>query len=65
MAFNFRRALEHTLTKQDLAEHLRLEIRSLDRKRKAGTVPEPDIDFPGFVRWLPASIRKWERKNKK
>jgi hypothetical protein len=56
------RRLKETLTKQDFAAHLKITVRTLDRRRADGLIPKPDIDFGKLIRWLPLTIHRWERK---
>lgn len=46
------------LTRDDLAELLRISTRTLDRFRSAGEIPEPLLG-PGQPRWDLADVLAW------
>lgn len=47
-----------TLTKRELAAHLSVSVRTLDRMRTAGQLPEP-ITACKRPRWAVATIVSW------
>jgi hypothetical protein len=50
--------IESLLTKNDLAEILRMGIRTLDRHRSAGDILNP-LPGPGQPRWDPDEVIAW------
>jgi excisionase family DNA binding protein len=54
---------EELLTKEELARHLKVGIRTIDRLRKAGL---PDFKVGGSIRFKKDEVSFWlEQRNKK
>lgn len=51
-------ALPRLLTVSDLARLLRLDERTVRRRRREGSIP-PAIDIGGSLRWRPSEIEAW------
>ena len=51
-------AIPNLLTVSDLARLLRLDERTVRRRRREGSIP-PAIDIGGSLRWRPSEIEAW------
>lgn len=49
-----------TLTKQELARELQVSVRTIERRRKAGTLP-PTVPGVGRPRWARVVVLEWLR----
>jgi len=47
------------VTRDDIADALRVDKRTLDRLRSAGKLPKPDLFIFRSSRWRPETIRAW------
>jgi predicted DNA-binding transcriptional regulator AlpA len=52
-------------TRQNVADHLVVSTRTVDRMWRRGDIPRPDIRTPRTVRWRPETIYKWETQQSK